>query len=642
MISERQKKNEERKAKIRERYGQKQRDDIIYIPAKPTVNLQDDTAVKRVAAYCRVSTDDPNQTSSYELQKAHYEEYIREHPGWELVGIYADEGISGTSLAHRKAFNRMIEDCNAGKIDLIVTKAISRFARNTVDAVSNVRNLSLLRNPVGVFFENESIFTLSQTSEMILTVLSAAAQEESHVKSDNMIASLDYRFSHNIYLTPKLLGYDHDEDGELVINDSEAETVKVIYYLFLNDFSIKEIADLLTTYKRKTKIGNTVWSTSSLTAIIENERNCGSIRTWKTWTPSYLDHKHKKNNEDRPQCIVPNHHEAIVSTKVYEAANRLRASLAYAKKKRGLPVLSVIDNGILQGYVPLDKDWTGFSTDEYKRASESVMLGQENNPEMKCDAGLDMHGYEVVRSQYFSTLRNAAMTIANGKISFNTACLKKFDDVEYVELLLNSVSRCIAVRPCEKNNPNAIHWGKLREDRWCTLSKSCRGLAKTLFDIMEWDESLKYRFRGDYIENEGQKVMLFRLDEPEMVKTENIVLPPTEAEADGQEETEEKTVKQTIYILPPEWENTFGRPIDRIAEVRLLEQKHYAGDWDVLRPAKELVEYSTLTSDDLEELLHEARTIIERWPIPNEHEPGESADDGTASGADVGAGAEEN
>ena len=322
---------------------------------------------------------------------------------------------------------------------------------------------------------------------------------------------------------------------------------------------------------------------------------------------------------------------------MYAAANFLRASRAYAKKARPLPTLSVVDSGILQGYVPMDKDWTGFSTDEIQKASESVMCDPTEVQPAEDKTGLDMRGYEVVRSQYFATLQNAAMTIANGKISFNTACLKKFENVEYVELLLNSVSRCIAVRPCAEDNPNAIHWGKLREGRWCTLSKSCRGLAKILFDIMEWDEDLKYRFRGDCIENEGQKVMLFRLDEPEMVKTENIVLPPSEPEADDQEETEEKTVKQTIYILPPEWENTFGRPIDSIAEVHLLEQEHYAGDWDILRPAKELVEYSTLTSDDLEDLLNEAEKIIERWPIGDEH----GTRDGTESGADVGTGAEE-
>ena len=160
-----------------------------------------------------------------------------------------------------------------------------------------------------------------------------------------------------------------------------------------------------------------------------------------------------------------------------------------------------------------------------------------------------MRGYEVVRSQYFSTTQNPAMTIADGKLSFNTACLKKFENVEYVELLLNSVNRCIAVRPCDGNNPNAIHWGKLREGRWCALSKSCRGLAKTLFDIMDWDQDLKYRFRGDFIENDDQKVMLFQLDEPEMVKTENIVLPPKEAETDDRAEIAGRTVKQIIYIL---------------------------------------------------------------------------------------------
>lgn len=363
-----------------------------------------------------------------------------------------------------------------------------------------------------------------------------------------------------------------------------------------------------------------------------------------------MTHKAKKNNGERTQFRRKNHHEAIVSRTVYEAANFLRASRAYAKKARPLPVLSVIDDGILRGYVPLDKDWTGFSTDEYQKASESVMSEMENTQQIEYKDGLDMRGYEVVRSQYFATMHNPAMTIADGKLCFNAACLKKFENVEYVELLLNLVNRCIAVRPCDENNPNAIHWGRLREGRWCALSKSCRGLAKTLFDIMDWDQDLKYRFRGDFIENDDQKVMLFQLDEPEMVKTENIVLPPKEAETDDQAEIEGKTVKQTIYILPPEWEDTFGRPIASIAEVNLLEQRHYAADWDVLRPAKELTEYSTLTSEDLEELLHEAEKIIEGWPIPDEHGTGkstgdgvgESADVGTERGADVGEGTEEN
>lgn len=204
-------------------------------------------------------------------------------------------------------------------------------------------------------------------------------------------------------------------------------------------------------------------------------------------------------------------------------------------------------------------------------ASESVMQEeQENNAEVM--NRLSLSGYEVVRAQYFSTLQNPAMTISNGKLRFNTSCLKKFEDVEYVELLLNSVDRCVAIQPCEKGNPNCYSLGKLKEGRWCASTLGCRGLAKTLFDIMEWEEGLKYRFRGQFVEQGDNKLMLFELDEPEMIKIEEIVLPPKEEEAEG------KTVKQTIYIFPPEWAGTFGQPITSIAQVGILQQEHYAGN----------------------------------------------------------------
>ena len=165
---------EERKEKIRARYKGVDRSELEFIPAKQKEKLFEDAGTKRVCAYCRVSTDDANQTSSYELQKNHYEDMIKEHAGWTLVGIYADEGISGTSLQHRDEFNRMIEDCKSGKIDLIVTKSVSRFARNIVDCIAKVRELANMKPQVGVFFETEHIYTLDNTSEMMLAVLSAA------------------------------------------------------------------------------------------------------------------------------------------------------------------------------------------------------------------------------------------------------------------------------------------------------------------------------------------------------------------------------------------------------------------------------------------------------------------------------------
>lgn len=200
--------NAERKAKIRERYKGIDREELEVIPAIKELSLQEDESEKRVGVYARVSTDDPNQTSSYELQKNHFQDMVNRHPGWKLVEIYADEGISGTSLNHRDSFNRMIADCEAGKLDLIITKSVSRFARNVLDCIGQVRKLAALPHPVGVLFETENLYTLNRNSEMALSFISTLAQEESHNKSDIMNASVEMRFSRGIFLTPALLGYD--------------------------------------------------------------------------------------------------------------------------------------------------------------------------------------------------------------------------------------------------------------------------------------------------------------------------------------------------------------------------------------------------------------------------------------------------
>lgn len=311
---------EEKKNRIRERYKGISRDELEFIPAKPKEKLFEDTGTKRVCAYCRVSTDDANQTSSYELQKNHYEDMIKDHQGWELVGIYADEGISGTSLQHRDEFIRMIQDCKDGKIDLIVTKSVSRFARNIMDCIAKVRELASMNPQVGVFFETEHIYTLGNTSEMMLAVLSAAAQEESHTKSEIMNISIEQRFSRGIFLTPKLLGYDIGEDGNLEINEEEAETVRLCFYLFLNGFPTSEIAEIMMQLSRPTKTGNLKWTTSTVVNLLKNERYCGDVLSRKTFTPNYLDHKSKKNRHDRNQYRQMDHHEAIVERGIYQEA----------------------------------------------------------------------------------------------------------------------------------------------------------------------------------------------------------------------------------------------------------------------------------------------------------------------------------
>ena len=161
----------EQKAKIKKRYQGVDKDMLEKIPAAPQVDFYDDEREKRVAVYARVSTDDPRQTSSYELQKNHYKKVVSRHPGWNLAHIYADEGISGTSLQHRDSFIQMIQDCEAGKIDLIVTKSVARFARNVLDCIGYVRKLAALNPPIGIFFETEGLYTLNSNSEMTLSFI---------------------------------------------------------------------------------------------------------------------------------------------------------------------------------------------------------------------------------------------------------------------------------------------------------------------------------------------------------------------------------------------------------------------------------------------------------------------------------------
>lgn len=343
--------------------------------------------------------------------------------------------------------------------------------------------------PVGVKFEADNIYTLDSNGRMILTILASVAEEESHSKSIIMNWSIDRRFSRGLFLTPALLGYDKDEEGNLVINPEEAQTVKVIYYLYLNGYSLTEIATLLMEYSRKTKLGRVEWNPGTLAGVLANERHCGDVLARKTFTPNFLTHKSKKNNNDRTQYRQKNHHEAIVSREVFNAANHLRASRNYSKKNRPLPVLSVVEDGILRGYVPFDKDWTGFSAEEYREASESVMKEPDVTVTADVKKRLDLTGYEIVRVQYFSTMQNPAMTISNGRLRFNTACLKKFENVEY-----NRKMKQIAVQACGAEESGAHRVGKPDESNSGEIK--CMALVRMIYGDSGWDKKMSYRLIG--------------------------------------------------------------------------------------------------------------------------------------------------
>ncbi len=250
----------------------------VFIPARPRAGLGDQARILRVCAYCRVSTGNDEQLSSFELQQAHYKQLAKDKPHWDLKHIYADAGISGTSLKNRDAFNAMIAACENGEYDLIVTKQVSRFARNLVDCISLIRKLKNLEPPVGVLFETDNLNTLDKDSEFILAFLASFAQEESIKKREAMIWSLAQRFKDRRLLTPPLLGYDRQRDAAgsyikyapLIVNEDEARVVRFIFDAYLYGWTQAGIAAFLTGIDCRTKTGSTKWNSSSIGYILSN------------------------------------------------------------------------------------------------------------------------------------------------------------------------------------------------------------------------------------------------------------------------------------------------------------------------------------------------------------------------------------
>jgi len=366
----------EKKEKMRKRIREADSSRITVIPADKEIDFYEDTSEKNVALYARVSTDSDKQTSSYEMQQKYYSKLISSHEGWRLVNIYADEGISGTSLKRRESFNAMIADCRQGGINLIVTKTVSRFSRNILDCISCVRELAAMNPPVGVYFETECIYTLKPGSEMVLSFLATLAQEESRNRSAAMETSLKMRFSDGMFLTPPLLGYDYayDEktnDDNLIVNKAEAGTVRLIFYMYLSGYSTAEIAEKLTSLCRKTKIGNEKWTSGNIGSILKNERYYGAVRGWKTYTPNFLDHKSIKNRGARPRYIDEEHHEPIITRDDYIAVQKMLSNAKYGGNTY-LPKLKVTSKGALRGFVSVNPHWGAFTAEDYRKASASV------------------------------------------------------------------------------------------------------------------------------------------------------------------------------------------------------------------------------------------------------------------------------
>jgi len=292
---------------------------VTVIPASKSV-LENDTIRSRrlrVAAYCRVSTDSEEQINSYNAQKAYYTQKIAENPGWEMAGVFADEGISGVSLKNRTEFKRMIAACKRGRIDMILTKSLSRFARNTVDCLETVRMLKL--RSIGVIFEKENIDTMKESSEFLITLFSSFAQAESESLSKNV--SWGIRKSMEAGNVPiqysKLLGYRKGPDGKPEIVPEEARIVKQIYRWYIDGYSLSQIRQELAKQAIPSPGGASLWSTGTIKSLLSNEKYIGDALMQKTYTLDCISKKVKRNNGEYPMIYVENHHDPIISREVF-------------------------------------------------------------------------------------------------------------------------------------------------------------------------------------------------------------------------------------------------------------------------------------------------------------------------------------
>ncbi len=519
---------------------------------------------QRVAAYCRVSTDDIDQVISIELQKEEYQKKIRNNPDWQYMGTYVDDGFSGTNTTNRPGFRLMMQAAMEGRLDVIITKSVSRFARNLLDCIGWVTRLQEAPHPVKVLFEMEGIDTLATTSNLILTILAVVAEEESHMKSEAILLSLEWRFSRGRFLTPRLFGYDtvNVPDGYggyrkiLQPVEAEARVVRWIYERVIAGAALEDIAATLTEMniptggRKRNKTINTTWTDNRVTSLVRNERYCGDVLGRKTYTPNFKTHRSVKNNGKKNKYFQSGHHEAIVSRAVWNAAQRILNSRRYRHGGSYLP-MRIVQEGPLTGYISMNPKWAGYTAEDYFRMCNVAMgleegsmtedLENEYLPEAghRLDGLMDEQGiqriarkltaeeqairekldgqaegkkqntpekrssFQLIGAEMFTQTGGANLIIRPSSISFNRMCTEYLPDCEGVELLLNPVERALVVRPCQSDNPNAIEWKM-------TFGATC--VNGILYEIMGWDESYSYKLRATPRENGEERVLYFDMD----------------------------------------------------------------------------------------------------------------------------------
>ena len=407
---------------------------VIVIPPKP--ELQQTAAVTkqlRVAAYCRVSTDEEEQLSSYEAQCEYYTDKIMSNKEWTMAGIFADEGITGTSTKKRTEFLRMIRQCKQKKIDLILTKSIQRFARNTLDCINYTRILRQLG--IGVLFEKENINSLPPDSEFMITMYGAMAQSESESISGNIRRGRQMHAKVGTLKIPChwLYGYKKDADGKFCIIPEQAEVVREIYERYKDGASLRNLKDWLEENQIKTVLGTDDWSISVIKGILTNEKYCGDVLLQKTFCTDVISKKIVKNVGQMAQYYMPDHHEAIVSREQYNAvkAEMARRSALRSPSKEAVTGRSCYTSK----YALSDRLFCGECGTLYRRKTRNVKGNIYH--EWRCISRLEYgkkycHESPTLRE---IPLQNAILAAINSAMSDKVALVDRIKNVVSLELL---------------------------------------------------------------------------------------------------------------------------------------------------------------------------------------------------------------
>ena len=374
--SSRAERREQKRRQMQDEISYNQRGNgVIIIPPQKRRELAEEPPKLRVAAYCRVSTQEEKQVGSFDMQIHHFAKRIEANPQWELVEIYQDEGISATTVEKRLGFQKMIADAVDGKIDLILTKSISRFGRNIVDILDNLRTLSALNPPVSVEFETEGItYTGDGRNNLLISLLAALAEMESQQKSEAIKAGVRLRMEEGIYkfAGQNTLGFYRDHFGRLVIEPTEARIVEYIYESCLEGATPAEIAAALTEQGIKSPMGNDLWSAGTVRSILRNEKYCGDALMQKTYTKDFRTHKSVKNT-DLNMYFKENHHTAIIKKEDWIKVQKLLSERHSTAERATLRRLSNhfvayrVKDGLFKGYLFIDSRWSFMERQEFMK-----------------------------------------------------------------------------------------------------------------------------------------------------------------------------------------------------------------------------------------------------------------------------------